>query len=181
MASSRDLLLRKGYAGTTVDEICAHAGLSKGCFYHSFGSKEQLGLATLEAFFASGRATVARGLERSKGTPQERAHAFLEFMEQNAESWWSRGCLMGSFAVELAESNPSMQKRVSEMFSGLASALADVLEPALRQDVGVSGVDLAEQLLASIEGGIVLAKAHGDPSRIRQSVKYFRRHFETLI
>jgi len=182
VAAARELFLSKGYAGTTVDEICAHAGLSKGSFYHSFESKEELGLAALDAFFSDGRGKIRSAVELADvDDPRARALRLLDFFEGNGEALWSAGCLMGTFAVELAETQPEVQARVAAMFRGLASAIGGVLVPAVRPDRSSEAGELAEQLLTAIEGGIVLAKAYGDGSRIPAAVRGFRRYYETLI
>jgi TetR/AcrR family transcriptional repressor of nem operon len=36
----------KGYAATTVDDICHQAGVTKGSFFHHFKSKDELALST---------------------------------------------------------------------------------------------------------------------------------------
>ena len=71
------LFARSGYSATSVDEIIAQAGLSKGAFYHHFPSKEALldGLAKRAA-------TAAReGLDRLLADPNlnaiQRLNGFL--------------------------------------------------------------------------------------------------------
>src|SRR6478672_13681372 len=39
------LVRRKGWSGTSVDELCTAAGVTKGAFFHHFPSKEALGVA----------------------------------------------------------------------------------------------------------------------------------------
>ena len=39
------LMLRQGFAATSVDRICGEAGLTKGSFFHHFESKEAVGKA----------------------------------------------------------------------------------------------------------------------------------------
>jgi TetR/AcrR family transcriptional repressor of mexJK operon len=42
VAAARDLFLSRGYAGTTVDDIAAHAGLTKRTVYNNYPDKEAL-------------------------------------------------------------------------------------------------------------------------------------------
>jgi AcrR family transcriptional regulator len=48
-----------GYNATSVDQICAEAGVSKGAFYHHFPSKQALFLALLEAWLG----TINKGID----------------------------------------------------------------------------------------------------------------------
>ena len=50
--AAEKLMLRDGYSATRVDDVLRKAGLSKGSFYHFFDSKEALGLAALEHYYA---------------------------------------------------------------------------------------------------------------------------------
>ena len=43
--AAHELVRRQGYAATSVDQICAAAGVTKGAFFHHFPSKEDLGIA----------------------------------------------------------------------------------------------------------------------------------------
>ena len=54
-------MLRDGYAATRVDDVIREAGLSKGSFYHFFESKEALGLAALEHYYADRVGRLAAG------------------------------------------------------------------------------------------------------------------------
>lgn len=49
----------RGYAATSVDQICTRAGISKGAFYHHFASKQAVFLALLNDWLK----TVDQGLE----------------------------------------------------------------------------------------------------------------------
>ena len=38
----------KGYAASSVDDLCAAAGVTKGAFFHHFRSKEEVALARMK-------------------------------------------------------------------------------------------------------------------------------------
>ena len=43
--SALRLIRAQGYSATSVDDLCAAAGVTKGAFFHHFKSKEELGVA----------------------------------------------------------------------------------------------------------------------------------------
>lgn len=42
IAAARKSFLERGYARTSMDELCAEAGVTRGALYHNFGGKEGL-------------------------------------------------------------------------------------------------------------------------------------------
>lgn len=75
---------RKGYRDTTVDDVCAEAGLSKGAFYGYFESKQDLLLALLEE---DARAVdrVLDELDRAPIGCRERLRRFSRAMLERGE------------------------------------------------------------------------------------------------
>lgn len=49
LSAARQLFLKKGYRGTSIEEIARRAGLTKGAYYHHFRSKEDILIALLES------------------------------------------------------------------------------------------------------------------------------------
>ena len=48
LAAGMLLIRTKGYAATTVDELCAAADVTKGAFFHHFKSKDAFGVAVAD-------------------------------------------------------------------------------------------------------------------------------------
>ena len=181
LAAAKALVLANGYAGTTVDSICEKAGLTKGSFYHFFKSKEELGLAVLEWSMRKGGEILSEGSHAKVADPVERAFAFLRHVEHSSKELWANGCLLGTFSLELADTNERMQKTVSRMFSEVVDLFAARFAPVVEQGSGMpSAIDLANQYLAILEGSIILAKAHRDPSRIASALRAFRENLSLL-
>jgi TetR/AcrR family transcriptional repressor of nem operon len=184
LAGAKQLFLARGYAGTTVDAICETAELTKGSFYHFFDSKEDLALAVLDWSLQRGGQVLAGGVHGRIADPVERAFAFLEHLEECSPELWSGGCLLGSFALELTDTNPRMQQAVAEMFQAVTDDFAEKLQPiaALCQGKPApTAAELADTLLGTLEGSIVLAKAHRDPTRIPKAIRGFRLSLAGLV
>lgn len=177
--AARELLLRRGYSATSVDDICSTAGVSKGSFYHFFGSKEELGLAVLNRFYQEGMRLVGDGDYLRVTDPRRRLEAFFDHLEAVAPEFWQRGCLLGNFATELGESNPVIHARVKELFDDMVGRLAPLFA-AVIQDTN-EALSLAEEMLMVLEGSIIMARVHDDPQRIASGVRHFRRSVESRL
>lgn len=182
--AATSLMLDKGYAATTVDEIVAKAGVAKGSVYHFFDSKEAVGIAALETYFQRGTALVARGPFTAVDDPVERALALVDHVNAMSGPLWEHGCLAGSFAVELSAVSPAIQDVINRWFKQLEMWLAGYLQ-AIADAAGASdvptGAELAAQLLAVIEGGIVMGRARGDSTRLSAAISEFRRYLDSLL
>ena len=80
------LMLSKGYAGTTVDEICEAAGVSKGSFYYSFKTKEDIGVAALESFHLEAYTRIGTGKFTEITNPVKRvfnSSTFIPFFPES--------------------------------------------------------------------------------------------------
>src|ERR1700722_12931872 len=99
LAAAKELFLSRGYAATTVDAICEKAELTKGSFYYSFASKEDLGIAVLDWSLQRSVGMLANGPHVRVTDPVEKAFAFLKHLEKCSPDLWSAGCLLGSFVL----------------------------------------------------------------------------------
>ncbi len=184
LAAAKELFLARGYAATTVDAICEKAELTKGSFYYSFDSKEDLGVAVLDWSLQRSAGMLANGPHVRITEPVEKAFAFLKHLEKCSPDLWSAGCLLGSFALELADTNPRMQQAVAGMFQAVADNFAENLQPLVAESGGKparAASELADTLLGVVEGSIILAKAHRDPTRIPKAIRGFRHSLERSV
>lgn len=174
VAAAQELMLSKGYDSTTVDEICKRAGASKGSFYHFFETKEELGLAVLEAFHNRNGRLITEGPQARLSDPVERSLALLDHLIASAGELWGSGCLLGTFALDLADTNPTIRDAVSARFQDVANGLAEGLEPLVGGQAPCSSKELSEQFIVVVEGALVLAKAHKDWSYVDRALERFR-------
>jgi TetR/AcrR family transcriptional repressor of nem operon len=166
------LMLRDGYSATRVDDVISKAGLSKGSFYHFFDSKESLGIAALDHYFADRVQRLGAGAYAAESDPLARAHGFLEFASEVSASLWKEGCLLANLAADAAGSSRIVANALRKRTSELRAMLAELLSPFSTPTA--SPTDLADQFLVCIEGAIVLARIYGDPGYLERSIRQFR-------
>jgi len=182
--ASYDLMLSKGYAATSVEDLCERAEVSKGSFYHFFGTKEELGLELLDDFFQKSKSVFLAGEFEKEVDPLKKLYRFLEQTESSAESLWSQGCLLGNFAIELSNTHPAVRAKVSHILKGVAEGLAKLFRPVSEKHPHnelLQADHLAEIYLAMIEGEIILSRAHNDWSYLLRGLRLFRQYIQSVM
>ncbi|MFD8414705.1 TetR/AcrR family transcriptional regulator [Streptomyces sp. NPDC059650] len=149
------VLVERGYARTTIEDVCAAAGYTRGAFYSSFESKQDLVLALFDRQSAY-KLEQLEGLLRDPAPGAARRIGQLLLAVDPDERGWI--LLFLEFRLDAAR-NPELSARLHEHDKAVTGALALLLE---RKGASVGAQSLATFLLASREG--VLARtATGGP------------------
>ena len=181
VSAAMQLMLRQGYSATGIDSICDRAGVSKGAFYHSFRSKEELAVAALESFFRRGLEEL-QSIDVRDVAPAERLPLFVERLADRAELLWQNGCLIGGLTTEMALANDELQRHVARQFDELAEVVAELAAPFVKAVPipGLNATSVAADLLAFLEGAVVLARSHRDPRRLRPQIRRYATMLRAL-
>lgn len=178
-------MLEKGFAATTVDQICEAAGVTKGAFFHYFESKEAVGRAVVERFASDLFEAFRSGSFRRVADPLERVFAYIDFtIDACKEAILQDGCMLGLFAQELAETQPEVRDVCQQAFRGWADDLEGLLHEALSRRgrrAAVDAASLAEQFIAIVEGALILRKAQQDPQVVERALNQFREYVKLLV
>ena len=172
-----ELWHQRSYADVGVSEICEHAGVQKGSFYHFFSSKRDLALAVIDDGWERTGVGMMAPILTGPLPPLERFARFFEAgmqeqLELKAATGATVGCSFGNLAVELSTVDDVLRERLSRLFDDWAALIQVALDDA------VAAGDLPEMdtaataraLLAYIEGLGVLIKAEDDPHAVEDIV-----------
>lgn len=166
--STRELLWERGYVGTSPRAILERAGAGQGSMYHHFKGKPDLALAavrrTAEELLASAAAVLG-----GPGTPCERIEAYLR-----RERDVLRGCPVGRLTMdpEIIASD-ELRAPVDETLDQVRELLAGIVEEGREQgqfDPSLDAERTAATILATVQGGYVLARASGSPAAFDAAV-----------
>jgi TetR/AcrR family transcriptional repressor of nem operon len=174
----------KGYSATSVDDLCAAAGVAKGSFFHHFKSKEGLATAAAEYWGETTGALFETARYHDLEDPLDRILAYIDFRKELV-----RGdipeftCLVGTMAQEIYATSDDIRGACWRSISGHAKTLeADIADAIERYDVsGITPESLALYTQASIQGAFILAKAKNDPGVAIDMIGHLRRYVELLF
>jgi TetR/AcrR family transcriptional regulator, transcriptional repressor for nem operon len=167
------LIHERGVAGTTLEDVKAAAEVSGSQMYHYFPDKDDLVQAVID-YNADGIVSRNRqALGGANGVEAWRKMVIAAAKRTKAKG----GCALGSLVGQLAESDPEARALIASGFDQWAAALGDGLrslhaEGKLPPDVDPD--DLAITLLATFEGGLLLAQA-------QRSTRPFETAVNTLL
>ncbi|HVZ91067.1 MAG TPA: TetR/AcrR family transcriptional regulator [Rhizomicrobium sp.] len=179
------LIRAKGYAATTVDELCVRAGVTKGAFFHHFASKEELAVAVANYWSETTGALFADAPYHRRKDPLERILGYLDFRKELLKGEVPEfTCLVGTMVQEVYETNPQIRAACEASISAHARTLeADIAEAMKRYgvDPGFSPASLALHTQAVLQGAFILAKAKGGARIAAASIDHLRRYVELLF
>jgi TetR/AcrR family transcriptional regulator, transcriptional repressor for nem operon len=182
--AARALMTAKGYAATSVDQICETAGVTKGTFFHYFPSKEAIAGAALESYCSSQRTTMRQAGFFTDSDPLRRFEGFIDFVAESTTDPVKHGCLAGMFAQELSDTHPELRQLCVGAFAQLRSQVLELLAAVKAVHAPMSAedpADLADHFLAVFEGAFVLAKAHRDTGPLAASLRHYKQYVRSLF
>lgn len=182
--AARRLVRHRGFAATSVDELCAAAGVTKGAFFHHFPSKEALGVALIDDWTQTTGVMFASHPYNFLPDPLDRVFGYLDLRREIlAQPIPDFSCVAGTSVQEAFESSPPIRTAAERSIrSGFGHVLPH-LEQALAANPvpGVTAESLAQQFQIATQGGIILAKALNDPEPAREAFDHLERYLRLLF
>ncbi|MEU0191016.1 TetR/AcrR family transcriptional regulator [Streptomyces afghaniensis] len=167
--STRELLWERGYVGTSPKAILERAGAGQGSMYHHFKGKPDLALAAIRRTAEEMRATAA-GVLDGPGTPYERIEAYLR-----RERDVLRGCPIGRLTMDPdVIASAELRAPVEETLDWIRERIAGIVEEGKEQgrfEPTLDGGEIAAAVVATVQGGYVLARASGSPAAFDAGVR----------
>lgn len=175
----------KGYAATTVDDICHAAGLTKGSFFHHFDTKETLALAAAQHFAAGAAALFRSAPYHAPSDPRERVLGYVDFRAAILRGALPEfTCLLGTLVQETYDTHPALRAACDQHISAHAAEVAQDIALAKAQyapDADWTPESLGLFTQAVLQGAFILAKCKGGPAVAADAVGHLRRYLEFLF
>ncbi len=185
LEAARDTIRAKGFAATSVDDICRAAEVTKGSFFHHFKTKDALGVAVAEYWAETTSAFFAAAPYNAPDDPLDRVLAYVAFRKAILEGALAEvTCLVGTMVQEVYAMSPAIRTACGASIFGHAATLEGDIAAA-KKDRGITGdwsaASLARHTQTVIQGAFVLAKAGNDIGLARESLDHLARYIRLLF
>lgn len=171
-----ELIRRNGFVATTVDDICAAAGVSKGAFFHHFNGKEDLAEACLrewDAFVVAMESSAPFVALEDSAQQLEGCMDFYIGLFERPDVL--KSCLAGTTVQEVSQSNPRLREAAHRCFVSGRQRMAARVEAAARAaGRDVDAASLSDLWSAALQGALLLYKASGDATVFRRTLSLVR-------
>jgi len=157
-----EIIHRRGFNNTGIQEILRAAEVPKGSFYFYFRSKNDFGLRLVDYYEGYLLRRLDAHLAKTELSPLARLRGFfVEFRLAFEGDQCRGGCPVGNLAQEMGDLDETFRLRLNQVFEALRERIAAALQQAYQQlelPAGVEATDLAGFILNSWQGAILHMK-----------------------
>jgi len=177
------LVLRNGFAGTTLDLVLEKTGITKGAFFYHFKNKADLALHMMNSFAQADLAHLNDVLYKTSNeeSPKERLVKFVQYfinlMKPLDEPY--PGCLYASYIYEPDQFDGEIGLIVSTTIMKWREELYEIMKDATPDDPNTNSDDLnalADQFTVILEGAFIVSKALSDGKLIYKQLVHYQNY-----
>ena len=182
MDAAMDLFAEQGFGATSIPDVCARAGLTKGAFYSNFANKDALFLALLDRSWARRAEWLRRAMPATGDMASEPAEGAPAPSPDVDRQWTLVSVEFSLHAIRRPDVAALLVEHEVRVRSELAVLVAEALEREGRVPI-VPVLDLARMIVALSEGSDIqvltdsAAGAIVHPDLARRAVVGLLAHF----
>ena len=182
VAAASELMLQRGVARTTIEDIQEAAAISTSQMYHYFADKDDLVSAVIDCQTDQVLGFQHLGLDRIESLDDLRRwrDAMVDVVRGRKGVG---GCPLGSMASELSDCDPVARARLMRSFAQWEKMIHDGLVTIAEREELVVGTDIdrtALAMLAALQGGLLLSQVRRDAAPLAAAVDTMIEHLSQL-
>jgi TetR/AcrR family transcriptional regulator, transcriptional repressor for nem operon len=174
---------KKGYEGTSISDITAATGLTKGSVYGNFRDKDELAASAFDYNVNKLRKEI---INRSFGLndPILQLLVYVDFYGEIYDNVFiSGGCPLLNTAVDADDSNPLLFSRVSKAMLEWHTHVLKIVDYGIRKEIFLSETDpssFADNFVSLIEGGMLLSKTFRNKKHLLSNLAFIRKMIQEI-
>ena len=179
------LVRKQGWSATSVDQLCAAAGVTKGAFFHHFASKDALGVAAAHHWSNVTGPLFAVADYHQHVDPLDRIFGYIEFRAGIANGPLEAfTCFAGTTVQEVFATSDPMRAACAASIEEHAGTLVENFRLAMALHpprLPATAESLAIYTQTVLQGGFVLSKARGDRAPLIEGLAHLKNYLTLLF
>lgn len=161
------LVQTRGFNGFSYADIAEAMNVTKASLHYHFRSKADLGRSLIERY-EKNFAAALEGIDAQSKDAREKLRRYAAIYGDVLGD--NRMCLCGMLAAEFGTLPEDMRSEMRHYFDMNERWLAAVLKQGKREKslaFAGSPTEVAQALIGSLEGAMMIARSYGDPARFK--------------
>jgi AcrR family transcriptional regulator len=151
----------KGYAGTSLNDITAATGLTKGSIYGNFANKDEVALAAFDYNLKNVSSRIDAEMSRQVSIKDKLLvyiNIYQKFIDGSASEG---GCPVLNTAIDADDTHPELRGKVLKAVLNWKNKIAKLVELGIANkelNADNNPEQIALTIIAMVEGGIMISK-----------------------
>jgi len=157
----------KGYAGTSLNDITAATGLTKGSIYGNFSNKDEVALAAFDYNLHNIVSRVEKEINRQKEVKGKLLVYVNIYQHLLSGVVAEGGCPILNTAIDADDTHPELKARALKAVSGWKNRIMELVEAGIASkeiNTDHNPEQIALTIIAMIEGGIMISRLTAKPA-----------------
>jgi TetR/AcrR family transcriptional regulator, transcriptional repressor for nem operon len=173
---------KRGYKGSSLNDLMKATGLKKGGIYRHFASKEELAAEAFDyTWEASWKARLLHVDETANGIDKLK-QLIANFIERRSPV--PGGCPVLNTAVDADDGNSILRSRVGKALRSWTGSLEAYVEEAQQQREAkpdVNPKDVATLIVASLEGALMMSRIQRNDEALRSVQTHLNEYLDKEV
>ena len=167
--AAQELIQCRGINGMSYQDLAAAVGIRKASIHHHFPAKLDMLNALLDRYIREFETKVTDVLG-AKVTGRTKLKRYFELFQTTLnEGQRDKACLCGMLIAEMASLNEQGLQKVRKFLQSNANHIHEILKNGIADGSFTDQKNTratADMVLASLEGGLLIARCEGGPKRL---------------
>lgn len=173
----------KGYAGTSLNDITAATGLTKGSIYGNFANKDEVALAAFDYNLKNVSSRIDADMNK-KGSVKDKLLVYINIYQKFIDGSVSEGgCPVLNTAVDADDTHPELREKVLKAVLGWKNKIAKLVETGISvKEINAdhNPEQVALTIIAIIEGGIMISRLTNKPAHWNLIMESLKKYINSL-
>jgi len=173
----------KGYAGTSLNDITAATGLTKGSIYGNFANKDEVALAAFDYNLKNVSSRIDADMNKQVSV-KDKLLVYINIYQKFIDGSVSEGgCPVLNTAVDADDTHPELREKVLKAVLGWKNKIAKLVETGISvKEISAdhNPEQVALTIIAIIEGGIMISRLTAKPAHWNLIMDSLKKYINNL-